>query len=93
MSIVWNNNSGEIGAKRSEYEEAALSQYLHLGYSADEEMMDGAMGNFLNVKVLTMTRILVSRPGFLSEILFRHPGGNICLINIYRNLYSFFILA
>ena len=30
MSIVWNNNLGEIGAKQSEYEEAAPSQYLHL---------------------------------------------------------------
>ena len=30
MSIVWNNNLGEIGAKRNDYEEAAPSQYLHL---------------------------------------------------------------
>ena len=50
MSIVWNNNSGEIVAKRSEYEKAAPSQYLHLGYSADEELRDGAMGKFLNVR-------------------------------------------
>ena len=53
MSIVWNNNSGEIGAKPSEYEEAAPSQYLHLGYSADEEMRDGAVGKFGNVRDLT----------------------------------------
>ena len=53
MSIVWNNNSGEIVAKRSEYEEAAPSQYLHLGYSADEEMRDGAVGKFGNVRDLT----------------------------------------
>ena len=91
MSIVWNNNSGEIGAKPSEYEEAALSQYLHLGYSADEEMRDGAVGKFGNDRDLT--RILVSRPGFSTEISFRHHDGNICLINIYRNLYSFFILT
>ena len=37
MSIVWNNSLEEIGAKRSEYEKAAPSQYLHLGSSADEE--------------------------------------------------------
>ena len=91
MSIVWNNSLGEIGAKRSEYEKAAPSQYLHLGSSADEEMRDGAVGKFGNVKDLT--RILVSRPGFSTEISFRHPVGNICLINIYGNLYSFFILT
>ena len=53
MSIVWNNSLGEIGAKRSEYEKAAPSQYLHLGSSADEEMRDGAVGKFGNVKDLT----------------------------------------
>ena len=53
MSIAWNNNSGEIGAKPSEYEEAAPSQYLHLGYSADEEMRDGAVEKFGNVRDLT----------------------------------------
>ena len=58
MSIVWNNNSGEIVAKQNEYEEAAQSLYLHLGYSADEELRDGAMGKFLNVRDLT--RIWVS---------------------------------
>ena len=46
MSIVWNNNSREIVAKQSEYEKAAPSQYLHLGYSADEELRDGAVGKF-----------------------------------------------
>ena len=51
MSIVWNNNLGEIGAKRNEYEEAAPSQYLHLGYSADEEMRDGAVGKFRMLKI------------------------------------------
>ena len=75
----------------NEYEKAAPSQYLHLGSSADEEMRDGAVGKFGNVKDLT--RILVSRPGFSTEISFRHPVGNICLINIYGNLYSFFILT
>ena len=40
-------------AKRSEYEKAAPSQYLHLNYSADEEMRDGAVGKFENVKDLT----------------------------------------
>ena len=49
MSIVWNNSLGEIGAKQSEYEKAAPSQYLHLGYYADEEMRDGAVGKFGNV--------------------------------------------
>ena len=88
MSIVWNNSLGEIGAKRSEYEKAAPSQYLHLGYSADEELRDGAVGKFGNVTVLTIRRVFV--PGFSTGISFRHPGGNICLINIYRNLYSFF---
>ena len=42
--MVWNNNL-EIVAKPSKYEEAAPSQYLHLGYSADEEMRDGAWEN------------------------------------------------
>ena len=46
MSIVWNNNSGEIVAKPSEYEKAAPSQYFHLGYSADEELRDGAVRKF-----------------------------------------------
>ena len=101
MSIVWNNNLGEIGAKRNEYEEAAPSQCLHLweqlfwgrgrGYSADEEMRDGAVGKFRNVRDLT--RIVVSRTVFSTEIIFRHRGANICLININRNLYSFFMLA
>ena len=91
MSIVWNNNSGEIVAKRSEYEKAAPSQYLHLGYSVDEEMRDGAVGKFGNVRDLT--RILVSWSDFSIEISFRHPGGHICLINIYRNLYNFFMLT
>ena len=40
-------------AKQSEYEEAAQSLYLHLGYSADGELRDGAMGKFLNVRDLT----------------------------------------
>ena len=48
MSIVWNNNVGEIVAKK-----AAPSQYLHLGYSEDEELRDGAVGKFGNVKDLT----------------------------------------
>ena len=91
MSIVWNNNLGEIGAKRNEYEEAAPSQYLHLGSSADEEMRDGAVGKFRNVRDLTRT--VVSRTVFPTEIIFRHRGANICLININRNLYSFFMLA
>ena len=39
-------------------------------YSADEEMRDGAVGKCENVRDLT--RILVSRPGFLTEISFRH---------------------
>ena len=54
-------------------------------------MRDGAVGKFGNVKDLT--RILVSRLGFSTGISFRHPGENICLINIYGNLYSFFILT
>ena len=60
-------------------------------YSADEEMRDGAVGKFRNVRDLT--RIVVSRTGFSTEIIFRHRGANICLININRNLYSFFMLA
>ena len=52
MSIVWNNSLGEIGAKQSEYEKAAPSQYLHLGSSADEEMRDGAVGKFRNDRIL-----------------------------------------
>ena len=46
MSIVWINSLGEIGAKRSEYEKAAPSQYLLLGSSADEEIWDGAVEKF-----------------------------------------------
>ena len=61
------------------------------GYSVDEEMRDGAMGKFRNVRDLT--RIVVSRTVFSTEIIFRHRGANICLINIYRNLYSFFMLT
>ena len=60
------------------------------GYSADEEMREN-VGKFGNVR--DSTRTLVSWLDFSTEISFRHPGGHICLINIYRNLYNFFILT
>ena len=49
------------------------------------------MGKFGNVRDLT--RICESWQGFSTEISFGYPSRDICLINIYGNLYSSFILA
>ena len=53
MSTVLNNNLGEIGAKRNDYEEAAPPNIFIIlfcgrgrGCSADEEMRDRAVGKF-----------------------------------------------